>query len=261
MSQWIATIARTEATKRKLRLFFKSQDIHRWVYGREKGKNGYQHYQVRFEWLDHDNPDAFKTFKDWFYSAHLEYARADNWDYEKKDGRYYTSNDTDEILRIRYGSITGTQREVLSWLDKTNDREILLWYDAQGRSGKSYLCNKLWETRRAYYCPPYLNGVKDLIQFVASGYNGEEYIVIDLPRAMKWDVSLYAGIEAIKDGLVTDARYSARTRNIRGAKVIVMSNSKPKLDRLSADRWLIYESRRPDGNTKDGSIPLGIEKD
>lgn len=242
MSTWIATIPKSEATKRKLRLFFKSQDIHRWIYGREKGKGGYEHYQVRFQWLDDDNPDAFKIWKDWFYSAHIEVARTDCWDYETKEGRYFKSDDTEQILQVRYGSLRRTQLEVLSWLDRTNDREILLWHSPKGREGKSYLCNKLWETRRAYYTPPYLNSVKDIIQFVASGYSGEEYIVIDLPRAMKWDTSLYAGIEAIKDGLVTDTRYSAKTRNIRGVKVMVMSNVKPKLDRLSADRWVIYES-------------------
>lgn len=242
-SQWIATIPRSEATKRKLRLFIESQDIHRWVYGRETGTGGYEHYQLRFEWLDKDNPDAFKIWKDWFYSGHIEIAKGtDSWDYEKKEGRYFAWDDNPGKITQRYGPLRGTQREILQLLDRTNDREIVLWYDGgKGNVGKSWLAGALWERRLAYYCPPYLNGVKEIVQYVASGYDQEPYIVIDLPRAMKWDKSLYAGIEAIKDGLIAESRYHAQTRNIRGVKVLVMSNTLPKLDKLSEDRWVIYE--------------------
>lgn len=241
MSTWIATIPRSEATKRKLKLFIKSQDIHRWVYGRETGKGGYEHYQIRFEWLDKDDPDAFKIWKDWFYSGHLELARTDSWDYEKKSGRYFCWNDNSDKIKQRYGTLTRTQQEVLDILNRTNDRQIVLFYTADGGYGKSWLCGSLWERRLAYYCPPYLNGVKEIVQYVASGYDEEPYVVIDLPRAMKWDNSLYAGIEAIKDGLIAESRYHAQTRNIRGVKVLVMSNTLPRLDKLSEDRWVIYE--------------------
>lgn len=242
MSVWIATIPRTEATKRKIMAFIDSQDIHKWVIGREVGKNGYEHWQCRFEWLDKDSPDAFKIWKDWFYSAHIEPARqTDNWNYEKKEGRYFAWNDNKDKTRQRYGPLRRNQSEVLALLDKTNDRQIVLWHDKNGNMGKSFLCAALWERRLGYYCPPYLTSVKEIIQFVASGYDEEPYIVIDLPRAMKWDKSLYAGIEAIKDGLIAEPRYHAETRNIKGVKVLVMSNTRPDLDKLSEDRWVIYE--------------------
>ena len=241
MSIWMATIPRTEATKRKLRLFFKSQDIKKWVYGRETGAGGYEHYQVRFEWLDGSNPDAFTIWKDWFYSGHIEQAKSDNWNYEKKSGRYFCWNDNADKIKQRYGPLRRTQQEVLTLLDKTNDRQIVLWRTEMGNQSKSFLCGALWERRLGYYCPPYLNSVKEIIQFVASGYDEEPYIVIDLPRAMKWDKSLYAGIEAIKDGLIAEPRYHAETRNIKGVKVLVMSNTRPDLDKLSKDRWVIYE--------------------
>lgn len=241
MSTWIATIPRTETTKRKLRLFFKSQDIKKWVYGRETGEGGFEHIQLRFEWLDKDDGDAFPIWKDWFYSAHLEVARTDSWEYEKKSGRYFCWNDTPGKIAQRYGPYRECQREVLRILNNTNDRQIVLWYDGTGNHGKSWMAGSLWERRLGYYCPPYLNGVKEIVQYVASGYDEEPYIIIDLPRAMKWDSSLYAGIEAIKDGLIAESRYHAQTRNIRGVKVLVMSNTRPKLDKLSSDRWVIYE--------------------
>ena len=237
----MATIPSEECTTRKIRAFIKSQDIHRWVYGRETGSSGYKHFQFRFEWLDKDDSNAFKVWKDWFYSGHLEPARTDNYDYEKKSGWYFCWNDNGAKIQQRYGPLRAVQRKVLEVLERTNDRQIVLWYDSTGNHGKSWLAGALWERRQGYYCPPYLNGVKEIVQYVASGYNEEPYIIIDLPRAMKWDNSLFAGIEAIKDGLIAESRYHAETRNIRGAKVLVMSNTKPRLDKLSKDRWVIYE--------------------
>lgn len=241
MSLWTATSPEEDLCKRKLYAFFKSQDIKKWTWCREVGKDGYRHIHIRMEWLDKDDSNAFDIWKDWFRSAHLEQARTDSWEYEKKDGHYFSWDDTPGKITERYGSLRGIQKEVLSRLDSTSDREIVLWYDPDGRAGKSFLCGALWERRQAFYAPPYLNNTKDIIQFVASGYNNEPYIIIDLPRAMKWDKTLYTGIEAIKDGLVVDTRYSAKTRNIRGVKVLVMSNTKPVLDKLSSDRWVIYE--------------------
>lgn len=240
MSLWVGTIPRSETTKRKLRLFIESQDIHRWVYGRETGKSGYEHIQIRFEWLDKDNPDAFIIWKDWFYSGHIELARTDSWEYEKKSGRYFCWDDTPGKITQRYGPLRHNQIQVLELLHETRDREILVWYDPIGGAGKSHLCGALWERRQAYYCPPYLSSVKEIIQFVASGYNQEPYIIIDLPRDIKWNTALYAGVEAIKDGLIAEPRYNAQTRNIKGVKVLVLCNTMPKLDRLSVDRWKIF---------------------
>lgn len=241
MSIWMGTFPETEICKRKLYAFFRTQDIKKWVWCREVGKDGYRHIHVRMEWLDHSDSNAFDIWKDWFRSAHLEQARADNWDYEKKDGHYFCWDDTPGKIKQRFGRLRGIQEKVLSILDRTSDREVVLWYDTEGRAGKSFLCGALWERRKGFYAPPYLNSVRDIVQFVASGYDNEEYIVIDLPRAMKWDKSLYAGIEAIKDGLISDPRYNAKTRNIRGVKVLVMSNTKPDFDKLSLDRWVIFE--------------------
>lgn len=241
MSIWMATIPESECCARKIQAFIKTQDIHKWIWGREIGDLGYRHIQFRFQWLDKDSTDAFKIWKDWFHSAHLEVARNDDWDYECKEGHYFRWDDNQDKIRQRFGPYRGNQKEVLDILDRTNDRQIVLWYDPNGQSGKSWLCGALYERRLGYYCPPYLNNVKEIVQFVASGYDQEPYIVIDLPRAMKWDNSLFAGIEAIKDGLIAEPRYHASTRNIRGVKVLVMSNTRPKLDKLSIDRWVIYE--------------------
>lgn len=238
------TIPRDQATKRKVFAFIESHDIHKWVIGRETGKKGYEHWQIRFESSQFEkdgDPNGFEIIKDWFREAHVEADASDNWEYEKKEGRYFAWDDNPEKLRQRYGNFNGKQEWCLYLASKTTDRQILLWYDPKGSSGKSWFCGAMWERRRAYYCPPFLPTAKEIVQFVASGYAGEEYVILDMPRDVKWTTSLYAGIEAIKDGLIAEPRYHAGTQNIRGAKLIVLANTKPKLDRLSTDRWVVYE--------------------
>lgn len=242
MSTWIATIPRSESTKRKLNLFFKSQDIKKWVYGREQGKGGYQHYQVRFEWLDSHDEDAFDVFKDWFYAGHLEPAKTDNWEYEKKDGNYFCWDDNVHILKRRYGALRDKQKRVLSRALQSNDREIIVWCQPDGGAGKSFFTSALWERRLSHNILP-SNTAKGLIQDVASEVieNGKRPIItIDIPRTWKWTDELYFAIEKIKDGLIKDTRYHSRTVNIVGTAIIVLCNDMPKVGKLSADRWIIF---------------------
>lgn len=244
MTVWMGDCPRKGISKKRWFKFFETYDIHKWILARETGKNGYEHYQFRFQTSQFDGDEGFKLLKEWFSKAHFEKG-SDEWEYERKEGRYFTGNDNPATIQQRYGKLRSEQQRVLALLEETNDREIVLWLDRRGCSGKSWLCGALYERRVGFYVPPFVENIKGIIQFVASGYGGEPIIVIDLPRAIKWTNDLYAGIEAIKDGLVADSRYSARTRNIRGVKVLVLANTAPKLDRLSADRWLVYEPSAP----------------
>lgn len=246
MTVWMGTVpikndlGEWYCTRRKWESFFEYYDIHKWIIARETGRGGYKHWQVRFQTSQFDSDEGWQELKEWFKKGHFEKA-SDTWEYERKEGNYLTSDDNDEKLKQRYGPLRQNQQTVLHAVKNSGDREIVLWLDRRGCSGKSWLCGALYERGMAFYCPPYLGDVKGIVQFVASGYRGEGIIVIDLPRDIKWNTTLYAGVEAIKDGLVADARYSARTRNIRGVKVLVLANTVPKLDRLSSDRWVIYE--------------------
>lgn len=244
MTIWMGDCPREGISKKRWFKFFEYYDIHKWILARETGRNGYEHYQFRFQTGQFDTEEGFKELKEWFKKAHFEKA-SDEWEYERKEGRYFTADDNPATIQQRYGKLRDNQQTILNLLKETNDREIVLWLDRRGCSGKSWLCGALYERRMGFYVPPYVDSVKGILQFVASGYRGEEIIVIDLPRAIKWTNDLYAGVEAIKDGLVADSRYSAHTRNIRGVKVLVLANTAPKLDRLSADRWLIYEPSDP----------------
>lgn len=225
-------------TKRELRILFDKHDVKKFVVGIEKGKNGLQHYQIRLETSD---PEFFNRFTAQIPQAHVSEAESHNLEYERKEGRFWTSLDTVDIWKTRFGKPKEDQQKAIEALQRTNDREIVIWYDTEGCQGKSWLCNHLWEIGKAYYVPPYLSSVGAMIQDLASEYSQHgwrPYAIIDIPRSWKWTKELVTALEAIKDGLIKDPRYSATTINIRGVKVLVLTNTKPNLDGLSRDRWI-----------------------
>ena len=236
METYMLTIPRN-VHKRTLMIMIEQNDCKRWIIAKEEGKNGYLHWQIR---LQTSNDKFFEWVKMFIPTAHIEKAQ-DKWEYERKEGKYWGSDDTTEIRAMRFGTLRENQKRVLKALERQNDRQVMVWYDKAGKQGKSWLVGHLWETGKACYVPPTMSTPKEIIQWVHSAYKGEGLIVIDIPRSWSWSEALYTVIETVKDGLVYDPRYSANMRNIRGVKVLVMSNNKPKVGKLSADRWVIWE--------------------
>ena len=89
MKTYMMTVPRS-VPKRALRIMIECNDVKKWIIGIEKGRSGYDHYQIRIK-VSNDN------FFDWckvhIPSAHVEEGQ-DLWEYERKEGRYWCSNDT-----------------------------------------------------------------------------------------------------------------------------------------------------------------------
>lgn len=228
------TMPWTGQSKRMINLYLTRNDIHEWTIGYEVGRDGYRHIHVRL-----NARGTFEELRAFFAGCHVEEATTeDDW-YERKDGHFVSSDDTVDVRKCRFGRLRDNQLRILDMLNKQNDRGVLVWFDNEGGIGKSFFTRWLVERRRAYYVPPTINDVKQIIQYVCSGYKRQPYIVIDIPRSAKWTEYLYCGIESIKDGIVYDTRYSAKLRDIWGCKILVLTNSLPNLDALSKDRWTI----------------------
>lgn len=121
-----------------------------------------------------------------------------------------------------------------------NDREIDVYLDRRGGTGKTFFTLHLWERGLACVVPRAYSTASRMSAYLCSHYKGEKYIIVDIPRSGKITNELYESLEEIKDGLVFDERYHGTSRNIRGAIVIVFTNKPFKLDRLSADRWRLH---------------------
>lgn len=234
MVVWMLTIPRDENhryVKRGLLAIIEHNDSHEWVIGFETGKTGYKHYQVRIK-----VGLTFVALKQHFPDAHIEQAN-EVWDYEKKEGNFICSRDNDSIISCRFGSCRDNQRRILQHCNKQSDRGITVCVDRMGNSGKTWLGRHLYERGRAVIVPCTIRTTQGIIQYIASAYRGQQYIIVDIPRSSKWTAELYEAIECIKDGLVYDTRYQGKMMDIWGVKVLVFTNTTPKLDKLSNDRW------------------------
>lgn len=231
--------------------FLRRFDVHKWIVGAEVGAGGYKHWQIRLKCRL--EPKDFLLAWQGIVSAkaHIEEATdsAEAWEYEGKEGGFLASWDTMGARRARFGRKEWRQEAIVEALRDSNDREIVVWYDQRGNCGKSWLTAHLYERGEAYLCLSYMKDVQAMVQSLASqvladrekGYAPRPYVIIDIPRSWKWSEQLYVALEAIKDGLIMDPRYSTRIVDVRGIKVLVLTNTRPKLDKLSQDRWAIYE--------------------
>lgn len=250
---WMFTAKAEKGSLRQIADCYRTWGGKKYQLGLEKGKGGYRHIQGRIQFsgsLDYKDPQirgrrVKDVKKNMFFElcskrgVHAE--KSENWcNYEGKDGYYITSEDNEDIRLQRFGRPTEDQENVIRILESNNDREVTLWYDPIGGIGKSWLTGHLWEKHKAHYVRM-VGSADSMIKDVASKMAGERrpYVIIDIPRAKNWTKEIYEAIEVIKDGLIDDPRYQAKPVNIRGVKVLVMSNALPRLDKLSADRWVL----------------------
>lgn len=210
-------------------------DIHDWIIANETGALGYTHWQVRMR-----TQYNFNQMKAFFTKAHIEEC-SDTWNYERKDGNFYSSRDTIGALQQRFAKLRPWQEQLMSIIETANDRRIDVVYNPSANEGKSFLIGHLWETGKAH-CIQGQNNAKGIVQDCASEFiqNGwRPIVVIDIPWSWKWTNDLYIALERIKDGLIKDTRFTSKTINIHGVKVLVMCNSKPNVSKLARDRWNI----------------------
>lgn len=238
MSQiYIMTIPRT-VHKRILKIMLEENDVKRWVIGWETGKGGYKHYQIR---LETSNPGFFHWLKLNIPTAHAEQSKV--WsDYERKDGYFISSRDTSSIRSVRFGKPNSIQRKILHDLRSQGIRQIDCYLDRGGNHGKTWLSLHLWEKGNALVVPRSAITASRMEGFILDAFSKKWYdiVIIDIPRAGKINPEIYEALEEIKDGLLSDWRYSSRQLNIRGVKVVVFTNKALDTKKLSKDRWRLH---------------------
>uniref|UniRef100_A0A8A4XCL2 Replication-associated protein n=1 Tax=Chrysolophus pictus Smacoviridae sp. TaxID=2814972 RepID=A0A8A4XCL2_9VIRU len=225
-------------TTRWLRYMLDCNDVKKWIIAMEEGKGGYKHYQIR---LSVSNESFFDWCKDHIPWAHLEEA-SDKWEYEKKEGHYWTSWELPAVRKLRFGEITEVQRRALKALRTQSERQVDVWYDKDGGSGKTWLGTHLLETGEALYIRANAYNTEAICNFIVHNWNGQRIIVIDIPRAFdpKKATGLYETIEMIKDGPVFSLKWEGSWKNVRGTKLLVCTNTKLDMKMLSKDRWRFH---------------------
>lgn len=150
------------------------------------------------------------------------------------------------------------QRDMLRMIQSANFRHLHYICDPHYNSGKSIFSEYLMYKGLALECPPIMS-MEDLLQFLFSQPDASTY-VLDLPAALRKEKvhSLYAGLEALKNGYLYDKRYSGKMRRINRPNIFVFANNYPQTHLMAPDRWQVYQITpdkkivqmcpQPDGN-------------
>ena len=236
------------------------QVFKKWCFQKEKGENtGYVHWQVRGHlWKATTIGGAVQKYGEmtwggrWSITSkevHLNNSfnymmKVDTrlegpWtdkDEEIQDPPVLTRQLKDFMQHEKYP----WQQHLESQIKELDDRFIKLYIDAHGNSGKSIMVEYLEYESLAYEIPP-MTCMEDIMQ-CAMGIPAQKAYCIDMPKGMKKEklAGFYAGLEALKNGVMYDKRYSFKKKRIDRPQVIVFTNTMPDVGLLSLDRWVIF---------------------
>lgn len=175
-------------------------------------------------------------------NSELDKVEDENFGAFARYGRYfrdYKRRRTEKLLlekrKEKYHNVQlyDWQKYIINKVMSQDDRKVTWVYDRVGGMGKSFLGN-------------YLETMKDgfLIQNakrndIAHAYNNERLVIFDLTRSDEQFVN-YSTIEQFKNGRIFSGKYESRMKRFIYCFVLVLSNFAPDEQKLSADRWDIY---------------------
>lgn len=132
------------------------------------------------------------------------------------------------------------QSKVYELCKQLDDRCINVIYDIYGNAGKSVFVEWLEYERMGFEIPPFRQ-MEDIMQCCMS-IKAQKCYFVDMPRGMKKDKlsEFYSGLEALKNGVTYDKRYSFKKRRMDRPQVFVFTNTLPVMELLTRDRWQIW---------------------
>lgn len=229
----------------------------KFCFQREKGSSGYEHFQCRGHLYEKKTIGAMiKISKLHLWGGHVSVTctkvhEGTNFNYVMKadsrvDGPWTDENFieplplTRQLKSFQQTQFRKWQKIILEWCAMADDRSIKLIFDQHGNSGKSIMSEYLEYKGLAFEMPPF-KLMEDIMQ-CAMGISAQKVYLIDMPRAMKKDKlgEFYAGLEALKNGVCYDKRYSFKKRRMDRPQVIVFTNVLPDFSMLSRDRWEVF---------------------
>lgn len=122
-------------------------------------------------------------------------------------------------------------------LEQENTRRINWVYDEHGNTGKTYLARYYVAQGNTYY----ITGGRQAD--ILYSYEGQPIIIYDLARTYADNIEhIYTTFENLKNGFYLSTKYNTEQRIYsKQPIIIVLSNFKPDINKLSKDRWNIID--------------------
>lgn len=143
------------------------------------------------------------------------------------------------LIPPNYDDLYKWKQHALKLLIDQSERQILWIIDYVGNTGKSWFSKYLKSHYNAFR---YSAGKW---QDIAYAYNYEQFCCFDYPRDAEEKVP-YGLFEQFKDGEITSGKYYSQIKARKDIKLIVFSNFKPDVTKMSHDRWQILVVDDPD---------------
>lgn len=208
------------------------------VFQEEIGANGNAHLQGTFKLKKRMRLSTLKKINGsihWEVTKQITSSIAYCSRKNKRAGRLFTHGFTVD-KQVTTNQPYGWQLEVIKIIkEKPDNRSIYWFYDKIGNVGKTSLCKHLVVNYNAIM----LCGKSNDMYHMLSKINDPTLICVDIPRSSNEFIN-YGAIEQIKNGLVFSGKYEGSQLVFDCPHVIVFSNEMPDLDKMSRDRWKIF---------------------
>ena len=194
---------------------------------------GYGLDQTRLEVL-------FKVMKDWKVTTRSDVRTI----FMRPDHRY-----NDVHLELAGGAqphdvmLRDWQQALMQKLTlEPSDRTVMWYHEAVGNTGKSFFARYLANHHSAVQVG--MMKRDDMLHVLAHRITDQTKIVVfDITRtiAVENPLMIYEVLEMLKDGQISSGKYESTVRTIQPVHVLVFSNSAPRVEAMSLDRWDIVE--------------------
>lgn len=210
------------------------------VIGKEVGEQGTPHLQGYIEFKTKARPKSKFKFTDKIHWEKAQGTKDDNYLYCTKDGDFWTLN-MDSPYDISM-TLYPWQNYLVNRIDKVADDRKIFWvWDKEGCKGKTLLAKWLFLKREHVVV---LSGkAADMKHGIVEYKNKNgcvpKIVIINIPRSTIDYVS-YTGIEEIKDMFFFSGKYEGGMICGQNPHVLIFANEEPQYDKMSADRWKVW---------------------
>lgn len=205
-----------------------------YVFEREVGESGTPHLQGKIKFLKKNRP--IESFRD--ISEKIHWEKSATWkghEYCAKDGTklgediWYKG-----FTPILAPKLEGWQIELEKMLPEMKERNVHWFYEEKGGVGKTDFCRWICLKKKALMVG---GRSQDMKCAIASMKTKPGIVVVNLARGNKLS---YTGIEEVSDGIFFSSKYESEMVIFNKPIIIVFSNEQPEWERLSMDRWRVY---------------------
>lgn len=214
------------------------------IIGTEVGESGTPHLQGYLEFKSKKRPKSVIGIP----RIHWEKAKGDrksNIDYCSKEGNIILKHPKERVIKtISKDMFYAWEHKIIDELqDEPDDRTINWYWSEEGGTGKTSFCKYLVVHEKCIVLGGKASDCRNGIVEYAKVNNGEtpERIIINIPRSFDKSYVSYEAFENLKDMIFYSGKYEGGMVCGNCPHLYIFSNFKPDYDKLSNDRWRIFD--------------------